>query len=390
LRSEYSFAPVMRRALLAVVALLAVLTAPVQASNDGSTRTAEAPSVAAAAWFLVAEDGAVLARRNARQPRAIASITKLMTAIVALERVRPSDVVLVSSRAARIGESTVYLRAGERLTVAELLRATLVPSANDAADALALHVGRGSIPRFVGFMNAKARKLGLADTSFANPHGLDAPGHVSSARDATTLVRYALGVPFIRDALDRTSVSLHGRDFPTTDDLLASWPALIGGKTGHTQAAGWSEAAAAGARGVTVYGTVLGSKTRSARNDALRTLLAFGLTRYWRIAAVDSSRVYAEIETGYGRPAAELIAKRTMVRTVRDDVALVERVIAPASITLPVREGQVLGRVEVLQGSRLVASTSLVAAEAVSEPGVLGKAGWYVRRTAQNFWGLAS
>jgi D-alanyl-D-alanine carboxypeptidase (penicillin-binding protein 5/6) len=378
----------MCRALLAVVALLAVLTAPVQASGDGSTQTVTAQRIEAAAWYLVGEDGAVLAGRNARRQRAVASITKLMTAIVTLEHVRPSEVVRVSPRAARVGESTVYLRAGEQLTVAELLRATLVPSANDAADALALHVGRGSIPRFVGLMNAKARELGLADTTFTNPHGLDEPGHVSSARDATILLRYALGVPFIRDALDRSSVSLHGRDFPTTDDLLVSWPALIGGKTGHTRDAGWSEAAAAGARGVTVYGTVLGSKTRSGRNDALRALLGYGLTRYWRIAAVDSSRVYAEAETGYGRPPVQLVARRTMARTVRDDVALVERVISPGSAALPVREGQVLGRVELFQGSRLVASANLVAAEAVSEPGVLGKAAWYARRTAENLWGL--
>lgn len=381
----------MRSILLAVVALLAALAAPVQASNDGSTRTAETPGVAASAWYLVGEDGAVLARRNARQPRAIASITKLMTAIVTLERARPSDVVRVSPRASRVGESTVYLRAGERLSIAELLRATLVRSANDAAEALALHVGRGSIPRFVALMNAKARELGLADTSFANPHGLDAPGHLSSARDATVLVRYALGVPFIRDALDRTSVSLPGgRDFATTDDLLASWPPLVGGKTGHTQAAGWSEAAAARERGITVYGAVLGSDTRSGRNDALRTLLGYGLTRYGRIAAVESSRVYAEAETGYGRSPVELVAPRTMVRTVRDDISLVERVIAPASVALPVQKGQSFGRVDVYRGNRLVASANLVAAEAISEPGLLGKAIWYARRTASNFWELVT
>lgn len=379
----------MRRALLAVVALLAALAVPVQASTDDSLRTVEAPRVAASAWYLVGEDGAVLAQRNARRARAIASITKLMTAIVTLERARPSDFVVVSPRASSVGESTVYLRAGERLSIAELLRATLVRSANDAAEALALHVGRGSIPRFVALMNAKARELGLTDTSFANPHGLDAASHLSSARDTTMLVRYALGVPFIRDALDRASVSLPGgRVFPTTDDLLESWPPLVGGKTGHTQAAGWSEAAAARARGVTVYGTVLGSETRSGRNDSLRTLLGYGLTRYRRIAAIESSRVYAAAETGYGRSPVELIAPRTMVRTVRDDVSLVERVIAPASVTLPVQKGQSLGRVDVYRGNRLVASTSLLAAEAVSEPGLLGKAIWYAGRTARNFWEL--
>lgn len=381
----------MRRAPLAVVALLAALAAPVQASSDDSLRTVEAPRVAASAWYLVGEDGAVLARRNARQPRAIASITKLMTAIVTLERARPSDVVRVSPRASRVGESTVFLRAGERLSVAQLLRATLVRSANDAAEALALHVGRGSIPRFVALMNAKGRELGLADTTFANPHGLDAPGHLSSARDATMLVRYALGVPFIGDALDNASVSLPGgRVFPTTDDLLESWAPLVGGKTGHTREAGWSEAGAARTRGVTVYGTVLGSETRSGRNDSLRTLLRYGLTRYGRIAAIESSRVYAEAETGYGRSPLELVSPRTMVRTVRDDVSLVERVIAPASVTLPVQKGQSVGRVDVYRGTRLVASANLVAAEAVSEPGLVGKAAWYVRSTARNFWELVT
>jgi D-alanyl-D-alanine carboxypeptidase (penicillin-binding protein 5/6) len=225
-----------------------------------------------------------------------------MTAIVVLEQASLSDVVHVSPRAAGVGESTVYLRAGEELTTAALLRAMLVRSANDAAEALALHVSKGSTARFVALMNAKGRELGLSDTNFENPHGLDDRRHVSSARDATVLVRYALGIPFIRDALSRSTVSLPGgRVFPTTDDLLVSWPTLVAGKTGHTRSAGWSQAAAAEAGGVTVYGTVLGSDTRSSRNDALQELLAFGLAQYRRTKAIDAGRVYAEAESGYGR-----------------------------------------------------------------------------------------
>ncbi len=379
----------MRRALLAVVALLAALAAPVQASSDDSTRTSPPPRIGTAAWYLLGEDGAVLAQRNARQRRSIASITKLMTAIVTLERAGLSDVVTVSARAPRVGESTVYLRTGERLSVADLLRATLIRSANDAAQALALHVGRGSPSRFVGLMNDKARELGLDDTTFVNAHGLDAPGHLSSARDATLLIRYALGVPFIRDALDRSSVSLPGgRTYPTTDDLLESWSPLVGGKTGHTVKAGWSEAAAAQAGGATVYGAVLGSESRAGRNDALRTLLGYGLARYRRVVAIDASRVYAESATGYGRPLVELVAPRTVVRTVREGSSLVERVVAPTSVALPVRNGQRLGRVEVYAGNRLLASASLVAASDVSEPGLLGKAAWYAWETVAELWGL--
>lgn len=374
----------MRSALLAVVVLLAAFAAPVQASS-------EPPLLQASAWYLVGEDGAVLARHSSRRPRAIASITKLMTVLVALEHARPSDVVRVSAEAASVGGSTIFLRGGEQLTVAELVRATLVPSANDAAAALALHVGDGSTTRFVALMNAKASELGLRDTTFANPHGLDEAGHVSSARDATALVRHALGVPFIRDALGRSSFSLgDGREYPTTDDLLASWPPLLGGKTGHTQDAGWSEAAAATGRGATVYGAVLGVDSRTGRNDALRTLLEYGLARYKKVAAVDSSRVYAEAETGYGRPPVELVVRRTILRTVRDDAALLERVVAPTATGLPVRRGQTLGRVEVYDGDRIIASSSLVAAKAVSEPGVVGKAKWFVERTAEHAWEIVT
>ena len=167
------------------------------------------------------------------------------------------------------------------------------------------------------------------------------------------MVRYALGVPLIRDALDRSSFSLPGRqEFPTTDDLLASWPPLVGGKTGHTQSAGWSEAAAASRRGATVYGTVLGADTRAGRNTALRTLLEFGLDRYRRVAVVEASRVYGEVETRYDQPSLELVAERTLVRTVREGTPLLERTVQPTRVALPVRAGQRLGRVEVWEGDR--------------------------------------
>lgn len=382
------------RVLLFVAVLAAVFSSsatPVTAPSAATTTTAPPLEVSAAAWYLVGEDGAVLAQRNAHERRAVASITKLMTAIVTLERAGLSETVTVRPRSSVIGESTAHLRAGERLPVSSLLRAMLVASANDAAEALALHVGRGSDERFVALMNEKARALGLDETTFRNPHGLDEAGHLSSAEDATLLVRYALGIPFIRDALDRSTVVLPAsRELETTDDLLDSWPPLIGGKTGHTADAGWSEAAAAHARGITVYGTVLGSNGRTERNEALEELLSYGLDRYRRVAVIDASRVYAEPQTGYDRPAVELVAPRTLVRTVRQGKPLIERVIAPDLVELPVRRGQQLGRVEVYDGGRVIASSRLLAAAAVSEPGALGKAAWYAKRTAQNLWGIVT
>jgi D-alanyl-D-alanine carboxypeptidase (penicillin-binding protein 5/6) len=379
----------MRRALFAVVALVAALATFALAASAGAQ--ASDPRIPAAAWYLVGDDGAVLAQHDANRSRAMASITKLMTAIVVLEHAKLDDVVRISPEASRIGESTVYLRAGEELTVAELLRAMLIPSANDAAEALAIHVGNGSADRFVELMNAKARELGLSDTNFENPHGLDQRGHVSSARDVTVLARYALGVPFIRDALSRSSLTLPGgRTFESTDDLLTSWAPLVAGKTGHTRDAGWSETAAAQHAGAIVYGAVLGSGSRASRNDALRELLRYGLDQYRPVQVIDGARVYATAETGYGQPDVELVAPRGVARSIRVGRSLVERVVAPTALTLPVAKGASLGRVEVHDGTRLVAASRLVAAEAVPDAGLWAKGKWYATQTARNLWGIVT
>ena len=376
----------MRVALLAVAARSA---RPRGACPGIERRRSAEPQIAAASWYLVGDDGSVLARGDASRERAIASITKLMTAVVALERAELTDVVRVPPRVASAGESSASLRAGEELSVADLVRAMLIPSGNDAADALALHIGGGSADRFVDLMNAKAAELGLSDTNFENSHGLDQQGHVSSARDATTLVRLALGIPFLRDAMSRETVTLPGgRTLTTTDDLLASWAPLVGGKTGHTRDAGWSQAAAAEKRGVTVYGTVLGSDSRGARNEALRELLSYGLAQYRRVQVIDHGRVYAEATTGYGQPAVQLVAPRSIVGPLRNGKPLVERVIAPTTLALPVAEGEALGRVEVYDGNRLVAASNLVAAESLAEASFFAKATWYATETARNLWGM--
>jgi D-alanyl-D-alanine carboxypeptidase (penicillin-binding protein 5/6) len=204
-------------------------------------------------------------------------------------------------------------------------------------------------------------------------------------------VRYALGIPFLRDAMSRETLTLPGgRTLTTTNDLLASWPPLVGGKTGHTVDAGWSEAAAAEKRGVTVYGTVLGSASRGERNEALRSLLTYGLAQYRRVQVIDNGRVYATATTGYGQPDVELVAPRRLVRTLRSGRSLLERVVAPSSLALPIAEGQRLGRVEVYDGNTLVASSNLVSADAVEDASLWAKAKWYVAETAKNLWGLVT
>jgi serine-type D-Ala-D-Ala carboxypeptidase (penicillin-binding protein 5/6) len=365
----------------AVTRLALVLAAA--AALLSAAATAAPPAVDADAYLLLnAGTGETLAAHEADEPRPIASITKLMTVLVALERADLDDVVTVGAGAAAVGESTIDLRAGERLTVADLATAALVQSANDAATALALHVGGGSVERFVELMNARAYALGLRHTTFANPSGLDQAGHVSTARDVTLLARVAMRQPFIRRTVRLSTAEIAGgRDLFTWNDLLGSVPGLLGVKTGHTSRAGWSQVAAVRRNGVTLYATVLGGPTRAQRNEDLRELLAWGVSRFRLVSAVDTGRVYATAATGYGRPAVPLVAPADRFRIVRVDRPLVERVMAPEVVELPVRKGARLGEVRVYAGGKVIARSPLVAARGVDEPGALGKASWYAGRT---------
>ncbi len=348
------------------------------------------PPVAAPAYVVRGgSGGTVLAAREADVPRAPASITKLMTVLVALDHARLDDVVTITSQSAKIGESTIMLRAGEKLTVRDLSIAALVPSANDAATALAVYVGRGSVARFVEMMNAKARALGLSSTHFANPHGLDQKGHVSSARDVTTLLTAALRNPFIRKWSTRSTATIEGmRILDSTDHLIGELP-LVGAKTGHTDDAGWSQVAAVERDGVRVTAAVLGSPSEMQRDSDLGGLLRWGLAQYHPVKAV-GERVYGLAEVGYGRPPVRLVAPQTVVRTIRVGKPLVERVVVTSALTLPVTRGQRVGEVKVFSGGRLIARLPLVSADAVPEVGVAGKVAWYARRTAHHLIGLVS
>src|SRR5436190_15239618 len=178
------------RLVLAAAAL--VLAAPVLAAPPP-------PQVTGHSWLVEnGTTGEVLVSHDARRRVAIASITKLMTVLLTLEHAHLNDVVTVAPEAADVGESSANLHAGDRLTVRELLEAALIQSANDAADALAVYVGHGSESRFVTMMNARARQLGLRNTHFARPDGLDAPGHYPSARDVMLMARLPMPRPVAR------------------------------------------------------------------------------------------------------------------------------------------------------------------------------------------------
>jgi D-alanyl-D-alanine carboxypeptidase (penicillin-binding protein 5/6) len=341
------------------------------------------PSVEGHAWIVQdARTGAVLASSSPHARLPIASITKLMTVLVTLERKGLDDVVDVDRRAGAVGESTIELNGGERLTVGDLVKAALIQSANDAADALALSVAP-DYASFAALMNAEARKLGLRDTHFVRPDGLDAVGEYSSAADVTKLARVVMRVPFVRQAVRmQTATIAGGRTLHTWDDLLARDSHTIGVKTGHTGLAGWCQVAAArGVGGTTVYATLLGSPSRAQRNDDLESLLVWGLGRFRLIPVIQPSRAYAEVQIGYGKKPLRLVASRPLLAVARVDRPLTETVTAIRVAPLPVRRGAVLGHVVVRDGSRVVGRRDLIASRTINKPGLAGRLRWYAGRT---------
>ena len=368
---------------------LALLTAIAAALLLAVVAAAAPPPVDADAYVVQnSGTGEVLAAQDEHEHLPMASITKLMTAIVALEHASLDDVATVSKRSAAVGESTINLVPGERVTLRDLLRAALIQSANDAANAVAAYVGRGSVGRFVELMNARARQLGLVDTHFANPDGLDAPNHYSSAADVTKLARVAMNKPFIRETVKLVDATAAGRQLHNWNDLLSSSPNVIGVKTGHTDGAGWSQVAAARGGGVTIYAALLGGETREGRNSDLSQLLVWGLSRYRTVWAIDDKRVYGTARTAYGKDPVRLVAAKPALRVIHVERPLLERVVMPVEVELPVRKGQRLGEVQVLDRGTVIASSPLVAANSVSKPGVVGRVGFYARRTLDHLGGL--
>ena len=360
----------MRRSLLpaAIVVQIAVLLLCAPAAV--AAPAAGPPQIGAPSAIAVEiSTGDVAYERRSDQRRPIASVTKLMTALLTLEERKLSDRVrAVDYRAAAV-ESKAGLRAGEVLTVSDMLRALLLASANDAAASLAEDVG-GSRRAFVRRMNRRARMLGLRSTRFADPIGLD-PGNRSSARDLVGLTLQLRRFPFFKRSVDRSAATLESGDRPRSllnrNTLLRAQPWVNGVKTGHTNRAGYVLVGSATRRGVTVVTVVLGTPSEAARNADTLALLRYGLSRYSRRLAVRRGAVLARAPIRYRRGAElDLVAARTVRRVVRRGQKPRVRVVSAAEeIEGPIRKGQRLGTAEVLVGSARVGTVPLVAAAAV-------------------------
>ncbi|BDG59446.1 D-alanyl-D-alanine carboxypeptidase family protein [Caldinitratiruptor microaerophilus] len=312
---------------------------------------------AAAAILMDWETGQVLYEKNATQKRPPASTTKVLTAILALERARLDDVVTISSRAARVPGSSMYVRAGETYTLQELLYGLLLHSGNDAAVAIAEHVA-GSVEAFAQLMNEKARAIGARSSHFLNPHGLHQPGHYSTAYDLALITRYALENPvfaeIVRQRHAEILVGEETRALRNTNRLLWMYEGADGVKTGTTSAAGACLIASATQSDpdsflpqklVTV---VLDADGRW--RDSIR-LLEWGFTnfRLARVARAGEVIGYLPVAGGLD-PWVPIVPRRDLAAAVprAERGRLSVRVDLPPRIRAPVAAGQVLGRATVL------------------------------------------
>ena len=282
----------MRRTGAAILVVLATLVMPLGGVPAGRATlppddglvAPDPPSVTAGSWILYDDTfGQVLAERDADARRPVASTTKIMTALVILEQNGTDEPVEITRSAALAGESEIGLVADEPpWTVEELLAALILQSANDAAVALAEHAA-GSVEGFADLMNAKAAGLGLVNSNFVNPHGLDHRDHYSSARDLLTLSVAAMDNPLFARLVQTRSANLPAtpdeepRVALNRNELLANYPGAIGIKTGYTDRAALTLVAAAERDRRRLYAVVLGSTDHF--GDAI-ALLDYGFEEF--------------------------------------------------------------------------------------------------------------
>ena len=275
--------------LLLATLSFSVLCLPVTADPAGSV----APSVSAkSAVLMEAGSGRILYAKNANERLPMASTTKIMTALVALESAQPDRIVRIPAEAVGVEGSSVYLYEGEELTLEQLLYALLLSSANDAAVAIAVDLA-GSVEDFADRMNAKAAELGLTNTHFINPHGLDDPDHYTTAAELATITREALKNPLFRKivATKKATIPQGGeadrRLLVNHNKLLNRYAGAIGVKTGYTKRSGRSLVSAAEREGVTLIAVTINAP--SDWNDHT-ALLDYGFS-------VCSNTVLAEVDS---------------------------------------------------------------------------------------------
>jgi serine-type D-Ala-D-Ala carboxypeptidase (penicillin-binding protein 5/6) len=362
-----------RPAALVAAALTSALMFAAPVAAAGPSAEAKGPAVSAKAWTLIdARTGKVLDSHAAAESLPIASTTKLMTAYVALKELPLTKIVRASPYHPIYGESLLNLRPGQRVSVRDLLYGLILRSGNDAAYDLA-RAAAGSEAGFVREMNRRAAALGLADTHYANPIGLDERGNHSSARDLATLTRRLLRIPAfarIADSREADLTSLRPpRRITTINELLLDAPWVNGVKTGHTFDAGFVLVGSGRRKGVDLISVVIGAPTEEERYAASLRLLESGFAKYRRRLPVRAGQDLADPSIRYAGGELPLRAARDLPAGTYRGQKLSVDVDAPGEVEGPIERGQALGSATVLVDGLPAGTTKLRASRAIPKAG---------------------
>lgn len=338
----------------------------------------EVPFVhAASACLMDVDTGRVLYAKFANQPMRIASLTKIVTAWIAVRQGKLDKTVTISRNAAYKEGSSVYLKTGERVKLRDLLYAMMLRSGNDAATAVAEAVA-GNTDQFAALMNAEVKRLHLHNSHFVNPHGLDASGHYSSAYDLAQMTTHALKVPLFHRIVStkyydfsRLEPSDHVR-MKNKNKLLWQMDQADGVKTGYTRASGRCLASSASRDGRQVVLIVLNDP--SDWLDA-KNLLSYGLTAYQRVnVAKNNQRFYAlPVRDGVAERVTATAQRPFYYPLSRNEISEISYQIENKPLRAPIRSGQIVGKVKISLNHRPLSEVPLVASSSVPAKSWWGK-----------------
>ena len=330
----------------------------------------ETSITAPSAVLMEPETGKVLFEKNAHEIRACASITKVMTLLLVFEAIDSNklsmdETVTASAHAASMGGSDIWLEEGETMTVNEMIKATVVASANDAAVALAEHLC-GTEEEFVAKMNQRAKELGMKDTTFKNCNGLDEEGHLTSAYDVALMSKELIKH---KDIFKYTGIWMdYLRDGKTqlvnTNKLLKSYNGITGLKTGTTGDAGSCITATATRGNLSLIGVVLGSTSGKERFTDAATVLDYGFANYsmYTPKAPDGSVTDIQVVGGMQGTVKTAVNETTPILIKKgEEKGITEKLNLPESIDAPIKKGDKVGSVEYTLDKKKIAESPITA-----------------------------
>ena len=367
-----------RKIILLIALLLAVAMVfpglPVHGEEESDAGSSELPLNAPSAVLMEASTGRVLFEKNSHDVRSCASITKVMTLCLTCDAIEAgqlslSDTLTASAHAASMGGSDIWLKEGETMSVDDLIKATVIMSANDAAVVLAENVA-GSEDAFVRQMNERAQELGMTDTVFKNCNGLDEEGHVTSAHDVALMSRELITHPQIFDyTLTWIDYVRDGQtQLVNTNKLIRSYSGITGLKTGTTSQAGSCITATAERDSLALVAVVLGADSTDHRFQDAAALLDYGFAG-WSVVVPESPVLEnAAVTGGMEETVPAQIGEMPKILTKAAERGQVEQKIEMnEELTAPVRKGDVIGRVTYKINSEVVSQVDITAAEDVEE-----------------------